>query len=475
MLTHDPRTASQEREAERASRPRPKGRGDMRSIAREHGFLPLRVEGTIPAGLEGLLVRTGPGLYEGFGQRVSHSFEADGALTGIRLRGGRAEGAIRLCRSAGLDAEERAGKPLFGSRAHPLRRLVRSLRRDVKNTGNTSVLAWQERLFALVESSKPLEIDPATLRTIGETDLGGAITAAFSAHPHRVVTRKAVYNFGLDYGPRSKLVLYELPFEGRARTLASIPLSMPVMLHDFAVGPRHAVFFVSPVRIDIPRALLGMRSFGQIIRWEPRRGTEVIVVPLDAPERVTRFTVPAFFQWHFAGLAERGNELVVHYVRYDDLTSFDQLASTGVTQPGYLHEAVVDPISRTVRSEQVWDGPAEFPVLDPRHEGCSYRELVVVSSKEKRAALAHVDLKTRQTRLAVFPEEHVVSEALLVPRGPSAPEGDGWALTLVYDGAIGTSHLAILDTARWEDGPIARCHFETHVPMTFHGSWLPGR
>ena len=243
----------------------------MKSVAREHGFLPMRVDGRIPAGLEGTLVRTGPGLYERFGGRVAHSFEADGALSGVRIAGGRAEGAIRLCQSEGMRAEERAGRPLFGPRAHPVRRVVNALTRRAKNTGNTALLAWQDRLFALVESNRPLEISPRDLSTIGETDLDDVITSAFSAHPHRVVPRRATYNFGLAYGRSTSLVLYELPDEGKARRLFTLPLRTAVMLHDFAVGPRYAVFFVSPVEIDIPRAIIGARPrSADLVRVEAR-------------------------------------------------------------------------------------------------------------------------------------------------------------------------------------------------------------
>jgi len=450
-------------------------RGDMKSIAREHGFLPMHVTGRIPSALEGTLVRTGPGLYEQFGARVGHSFEADGALSGVRLRGGRAECAIRLCHGEGMVAEERAGKPLFGPRANRFRRIANSLLGRTKNTGNTSVLAWQDRLFALVESNKPLEISPVDLTTLGETDLDGAITAAFSAHPHRVVPRRATYDFGLAYGPRTELVLYELPWEGKARRLFSLPLRTAVMLHDFAVGPRYAVFFVSPVEINIPRAVLGSSSFGKMVRWAPKHGTEIIVVPLDAPERVARWTVPSFFQWHFAGVRERGHELAVHYVRYDDFTTFDQLAGSGVTQRGALHEAVIDPIARTMRTTPIWDGASEFPVLDPRFEACGYREVFVTSERGGRAALSRVDLSSGRARTYELGESERVSEAIFVPREPSAPEGDGWGLTYVYDEDRDQTHLAILDTARWEDGPIARCYFEAHVPMTFHGTWMPLR
>lgn len=450
-------------------------RGDMKSIAREHGFLPLRIEGRLPPTLEGTLVRTGPGLYERFGRRVGHSFEADGALSAVRFRGGAAEGALKLCRSREMQDEERAGRALFGPNAHPLRRLANALRRRAKNTGNTSVLAWQDRLFALVESNRPLEIAPDDLSTLGESDLAGVLTTAFSAHPHRVVPRKATLNFGLGYGRNTRLALYELPWEGRPRALGSLPLPRPVMLHDFAVAPRHAVFFVSPTEINIPRAVLGASALGSLVAWRPKHGTEVIVVPLDAPERASRFVVPAFFQWHFVGAAERGHELVVRYVRYDDFGSFEQLAGSAVTQRGTLHEAVIDPIAQTLVSRPLWDGAAEFPVLDPRYEGCGYREVFLTSAEGERKALARFDLASGRARLAVLGEHEVASEVVFVPRDHGAPEGDGWGLTLIYDASSDTSHVAVLDTARWEDGPIARCHFETHVPMTFHGTWLAAR
>ena len=223
-------------------------RDDMKSIAREHGFIPLRVEGRLPPELHGTLVRTGPGLYESFGRPVSHSFEADGALTGVRISGGEARGAVRVIESEGLLEERRRGRPLYGSRAGQLTRISNVIRRRTKNTGNTNILAWQHRLFAMVESSRPMEISPDDLATLGETDLGGAITSAFSAHPHAVVGREAFYNFGLAYGRTTSLVVYELPFHGRARRMFEVPLKQPVMLHDFAATRKHLVFFVSPVR-----------------------------------------------------------------------------------------------------------------------------------------------------------------------------------------------------------------------------------
>ena len=65
-----------------------------------------------------------------------------------------------------------------------------------------------------------------------------------------------------------------------------------------------------------------------------------------------------------------------------------------------------------------------------------------------------------------------VGEPLFVPRGGAA-EDDGWLLVLVYDAAVGTSHVALLNAQELERGPIARAHFEHHIPYGFHGTWVP--
>src|SRR6185295_13889150 len=59
-------------------------------LPRQHGFEPLEVEGTLPAELRGTLFRNGPGQFGQFGRRYGHPFEGDGAVTAIRLGGGRA-------------------------------------------------------------------------------------------------------------------------------------------------------------------------------------------------------------------------------------------------------------------------------------------------------------------------------------------------------------------------------------------------
>jgi len=67
-----------------------------RDLGREHGFEPLRVEGTLPPALRGTLYRNGPGQFGQFGRRYAHPFEGDGAVTAVRFEDGRAQGASKV-------------------------------------------------------------------------------------------------------------------------------------------------------------------------------------------------------------------------------------------------------------------------------------------------------------------------------------------------------------------------------------------
>src|SRR5262245_18230198 len=181
-----------------------------RDPVREHGFEPLRVEGKLSAELAGTLYRNGPAQFGSLGRRYYHLFESDGGVSAVRLGDGLAAGAHRVIQSAGLREERAAGRPLYGSVVPRPRRILNNLRGRAKNLANTNVLVWQGRLFGLLEAAKPMQLGTEDLATIGESDLDGAVAATFSAHPHFVAARRATYNFGMRFGAKSALDLYEL-------------------------------------------------------------------------------------------------------------------------------------------------------------------------------------------------------------------------------------------------------------------------
>ena len=446
-------------------------------LPREHGFEPLELEGKLPAELRGTLYRNGPGLFGQHGVRYTHPFEGDGACTAIRIENGRAFGASKIADTKGLREERAAGRILYGLAAPWRRRVANMFKNRQKNTANTNVMMWQGRLYALMEGAIPTELDPIDLATRGETTLDGTIVSMFSAHPHRVASRRAIYNFGLEYGRKTRIHMYELPDVGAARHLGAVELSGAPMLHDFIATDTHLVFFVSPVRVDVPRMMLQLGGFQDMFKWKPELGTEVICVPIDRPSEPIRFTTEAFYQWHFTNAFTRGNQLVIDYVRYPGFESFYEIGafakggSTRALDASAAHRAVIDLTAKTMRSEPVLERACEFPTVAPGSEGREHS--VSYLALDTIAGVGKLDARTGKLTEHLVPDSQRVTEPLFVARANATREDDGWLVALAHDGPTSRAFLAVYDAARIPDGPIARAWFDHQVPITFHGTYVP--
>jgi all-trans-8'-apo-beta-carotenal 15,15'-oxygenase len=443
-------------------------------LRREHGYEALRQEGRMPEVLDGTLYRTGPALTQRFGSPYHHVFEGDGAISAMRIKDGGTQGAVRLLRGEGFVAEERAGRPLFYSAAPKLRQLTNNLLRRSKNTGNTNVMRWHDTLYGLMENATPLAFD-ADLETIGESTLGGVIRGTFSAHPHEVPERRAAYNFGMSYGRETKLSLYELPAEGPARVLTEMPLEHPVMLHDFMATRDHLVLLVSPYRLVLHRAILGLGGLDDLFRWVPEAGTEVIVVPIDQPERVRRFKTDAFFQIHLAGGWDEPDAVVVDVAAYPDASALQRNVAEVDRPPeaGVLTRIRIPHQSEQISKEPLCDTRIEFGSVDPRWRGRRYGQVFGLTVDETRFGVARIDTERSKEHVYWFPEDEFAGEPVFVPDGPDAGDGEGYLLLQVYSVPSHTTHLAVIDARAVENGPIARAHFDHHIPAGFHGIWVP--
>jgi all-trans-8'-apo-beta-carotenal 15,15'-oxygenase len=441
------------------------------SLPRQHAFEPLRIEGSLPSGLAGTLYRNGPAVTERFGVAYSHVFEGDGGISAVRLDGrGGASGAFRVLQTAGYLEEEAAGRHLYGFAARWPTRVRRQLAGRSKNTANTSLLWQQDSLYALMEAARPVQVDPDTLDVVGETDLGGALGPTFSAHPHRV--GDTLFNFGQVYGGQPHLLLYAWPDGGACRQLGKLPLPRNVMVHDFIATKRHLVFFLGPAEIVVWRAMMMLGPFDKMIHWNAARGTEIVVVPLDDLENPSRWSVDPFWVWHFANAWDEGEDVVVDYVRYPDLSTLGAIGKERrPASPATYHRARLDPRGRSFRTEERGTVPCEFPRLDERYEGRPHKAVWVHASRGEQQGLARLDPERGTSDLYLMPSGWKGSEPVFVARPGAVAEGDGWVLALQSDPASQSSALAVYEAGAVSDGPVARCWFDHGLPLTFHGVW----
>ena len=381
-----------------------------------------------------------------------------------------------------LDEERRAGRMLYTSGSTLAPQWHRRIGLRFKNAANTKPLYWNERLFALFEAGLPTELDPLTLNTVGETNLGDVVRGHFSAHFHEVPARQAFYNFSVTRGRRNTLNLYELAVGGSIRRIGSATLPRcSALIHDFIATENHLVFFIPPVAMRILPVLAGVKAPLAAMAWRPEEGTTVLVVPIDAPDKYIRFETDAFFQYHFMNAYEEGHKIIVDFVRVGDFGKafashmVGSRSATIVTE-GRLSRAIVDPAQRKLRLEQSWSAPCEFPQVAPvaqaRRQRFGY--LLSANDSEPQTSFAKFDFTTATAESVAAGKNCYPSEAVFVPLPTAQREDDGYLLSMVYDAEVDRSFIAVLDASEMWRGPIARCWFDHHVPRPLRGTWQAG-
>ena len=457
--------------------------------AKEFSLTPLSViAGELPPDLRGSLYRNGPGRLERQGQRVNHWFDGDGAVLAVHFANGQAQATYRYVQSAGFADEEAADQFLYsgyGSLA-PVPFWQR-WNAQLKNAGNTSVLALHDKLLALWEGGWPHHLDPQTLETKGVSPLG-ELTAdePYSAHPKRHPDTGHIFNFGLVAGANATLNLYRSDRTGHIERKESVPLNGIPLIHDFVLADRYLVFCVPPVRLNPLPAVLGFQSFSDALMWQPRQGTQLVVVDANTLEVISSEAVDPWYQWHFGkGFVNKDGDIVLEVVRYEDFSTNQQLkeiASGQFKTPavGQFWRVYVDPQTALVRTQTpLIEDHCEFPHFADDQPVVTAPTFLSLQSpgRDNRGelfrAIARFDPDTEQLTVAEAGAEHYPSEPIYVSR-PNSETPAGWLLSVVYDGAADQSEVWIYDSDRLNSGPVCRLQLPAVVPHSFHGTWRAG-
>ena len=461
-----------------------------------------RLSGALPEGLRGVLYRNGPGTLEAFGTRYQHPFDGDGMIRRYAIEGDAVRYTNRYVRTRERHEEAQAGRMLYRGFGTNLPGGLRrnGLRMRFKNVANTSVAMHGEQLLALWEGGLPHALDPETLETRGRHDFAGALRAQdalgrllspelpFSAHPAVCPRTGELFNFGTIPGRENTLLLHRVAPNGE---LTSRRIALPRMpfVHDMVLTERWVVFFLTPVRFDVARALLGLSTPVEAIRQDPGTATDVLCVPRVGGEPVWLEANPCFVFHHAGGYELPDGRIVVHSFRMEgfpggavDVQDAEQLRSFHGPE-AFLTRYVLDPDAGTVTERRVHERPGELPTLDPRRASRPHA-LVWAGAK---AAGTTLPVYTGLARYALPPIEggddavavfrnfapDLPSEPLFVPRTPDAAEGEGWLLTVVYRAAMHRSELCVLDAETLET--LASFGLPHHVPPGFHGLFVDGR
>jgi all-trans-8'-apo-beta-carotenal 15,15'-oxygenase len=351
-----------------------------------------------------------------------------------------------------------------------------------KSAANTNIVFHGGKLLALWEAGRPWRVDPVTLETIGEDDLGGVLGShhALSAHPKLDRATGDMWNFGVDYGPRNSISLYRTSPDGTTERVAKIALSFGAMIHDFALTPTKAVFVVHPIGLPyIPVALMaGRKSFGESLRWQPQKGTTVLTVDRVSGERREYETGP-LLTFHTANAWDEDGDVVVDICASDDdsvMKFFVEVMAGRDFLPSspYLTRLRLSADGRIER-RRLSETPLEFPRVASRALCAPHTRVYGATINEAAnflGAPASIDPATGKASVTTLAAHQIAGEPVPVTKPGASSDDDVWLLTLVLDAQARRTELWVQDGADVAAPPVAKVALPHVVPFGFHGNWV---
>jgi all-trans-8'-apo-beta-carotenal 15,15'-oxygenase len=201
-----------------------------------------RIEGKIPAGLEGSLYRNGPGLFERGGVRKPHLLDGDGLVQRLTFQDGAVRYQNSFVRTRKIAQEEVAGRylyPTWSLRA-PGGLFANLGGGAFKSQAGVTVYPFDAKLYAFDEVSPAYTLDPERLTTLGEAPLGRpGVTFAIKAHTKRDSLTGQWLLAGITHGRSMQLHAIVHAADGTLEAHHIIDSPRQVYIHDFFATERH--------------------------------------------------------------------------------------------------------------------------------------------------------------------------------------------------------------------------------------------
>ncbi|GAB1616946.1 carotenoid oxygenase family protein [Pseudomonas sp. NGC7] len=465
-------------------------KGNFRPITAECDAPALIVrEGEIPEGLNGTLYRNGTSaMFPPLGDD-HHWYLAEGMIHAIRIEKGQASYRNRWVKTEQYKAQREAGRRLISTSMNeptPEENAV-----VAPHFAATHVLYHGEKLLALDEWCGPAALDGDTLETThADWTFEGKHQGAFTAHPK--VDPKSGEMLGYGYqatGFGSNDITFSV-VDASGQLIRHDRFKAPFcpIMHDFGITHEHVIFPIFSADISVDRAAKG----GPLCAYNPELGTHFGILARNASIDTMRwFKGDATYAYHTM------NSFTEH-VGGRTLVHLDMLKTQAVPLFPFLSGEIApwlqgektngllvrwtfdlsddkDSYSETVLTDMRGD----FPVVDDRYVGHKYRHGFFLGQQGPLVegaffdTVCHLDLETGVRRDYYPGEGEYYLEPIFVPRSKSAPEGDGWLVTVAYNAKRNLSDFVVFDTVDITKGPIARVELPTRVPYGFHGSWRP--
>ena len=455
------------------------------SLCQELKNSSLTIQGSIPEWLSGSFVAIGPGIFELNKSKAAHWLDGFGMLHQFLIKDGTITYGNKLIDSFYYQDCCKLGK-LRGSTPEKkqsafskLTSALSSNKRPVYDNANINIAQFNNQLVALTETPCPLTIDRKTLKTKGKFVFDDTIEAHFaSAHPLFDPVSQQWFGIAMQYAHTSTYIIYTMKAGSKKRvTLASFPVGYPAYMHSFGLTKNYLILTESPLIVSPYDLLLSDYSFIDTFKWQPKNGTNFIVVNRHTGKKVGTFKTEPFFTLHHVNAFEKNGAIYLDLIAYKDpeiITkgfTYKNLCKSKAQLPiGHLKRYTIDLKSNKVSGITLSSHPMELPHINAdklMHE----HQYVFATTGEKGIAsqLIKLDLKTKQ-HLLWHCNNCYTTEPIFVPTPQAQEEDDGVILSTILDCNEKKSFLVILDAKTMKE--MARAYVSHHIPFTIHSKFF---
>ena len=326
-----------------------------------------------PSALHGSQRRNGPNP-EFSPISYTYPYDGDGMLHALYIQDGTASYRNRYIETKGLLKERKAGKALYGG-------LLKLIPMDpqwagpedepvaVKNGAFIHIIRHANTYLALSEGAPAYQMT-AQLKTLGEWTPTHAKPLDLCAHTRLDPHTGELWFINYSLMPPF-LTLYQFDQQGVLKNHWDIEKEYSSMFHDFVLTKNYVVLFDCPAVFDFNQLMSG----GSVLNWQPELGTRIGIMPRSGGAIQWVHTEP-FFVFHFANAYEEDKQIIVDYVRHEQLVMLTQEDNH---KPPSLYRTVINLTNNSVQHIALDDRIVEFPRISEDLNSHAHRFIYCLS------------------------------------------------------------------------------------------------
>ncbi|EFJ32038.1 hypothetical protein SELMODRAFT_31991, partial [Selaginella moellendorffii] len=468
------------------------------------------VRGEIPECLKGgIYIRNGANpLFKPVGGY--HYFDGHGMLHAVKFVGGVPYYCCRYTKTNRYKHEASAGRSLFPNPlgdSHGVPGIARITLFAMRvalgivdatggiGTANAGLVFHNGTLLAMSEDDMPYAVricESGDLETVGRFGFDGEnqLNSPMTAHPKLDPRTGELLCYSYSVATKPYLKYFKVSARGVKSKDVPIPLSEPVMMHDFVATENFVVFPETQIVFRFQDLFLKRTS---AVVCDENKVPRFGVLPRNAEDvsGLKWFDVPGFTSLHFVtGWEEDGGEKIVLIAAktWPLRNMFDDPASVHNT----VCEVHLDMKTSLATVTRVTAAVLEIGQVDHRMitRKTRYAYYSIYGPWPKFSGVAKLDLNApRCSNVTTISEEALEydpavvawrkfgtgrfgSEPFFVPRNDDAEEDDGFLLCYVHDEITGVSELLIMDASSPKLDTVASIELPSRVPYGFHGLFV---